>query len=217
MLWRQDEATPVHNQPTLTHLHTHTQDYIYTKYTIIPMNCPIPFDLDLHQHWRNHSIVTDEMVAYLKKSFRLKPHEGLMEVSRKRFESLFFPLEDGQCAWQRMDIRNGAFQPIAPEVVAPTMIITDKNGRNPMVVPQALEVFQHKDIEGKVVATGKATIEDNDFIVHVKRLTEAVDMGNSIMRLNDIAVNKISLCQLHNEWCYVGRVIALKKQEAVPH
>ena len=181
------------------------------------MNCPIPFDLDLHQHWRNHSIVTDEMVAYLKKSFRLKPHEGLMEVSRKRFESLFFQLEDGKSAWQRMDIRNGAFQPIAPEVVAPTMIITDKNGRNPMVVPQALEVFQHKETEGKVVATGKSSIGDNDFIVHVKRLTEALDMGNFVMRMNDITVKKISLHQLHNEFRYVGTVVPLKKQEAVPH
>ncbi len=180
------------------------------------MNCPIPFDLDLHQHWRNHSIVTDEMVAYLKKSFRLKPYEGLMEVSKKRFESLFFPLQDDKCAWQRIDRRDGAFQPLAPEVVAATIIITDKNGRNPMVLPQALEVFQHKETEGKVVATGKATIE-NAFLVHVKCITEAVDMGNLVMRMNDITVKKMSLHELYDKWCYIGTVIPLKRQEAVPH
>ena len=30
-------------------------------------DCPIPVDLNIQRHWRDHSMVTDEMVAWLKK------------------------------------------------------------------------------------------------------------------------------------------------------
>lgn len=92
---------------------------------------PIPIDMNIQEHWRDHAIVTDEMVAYFKKSIGCKSYHGVMDVPRERFEYSFNKrLPEGKVCWLKKDLMNdGAFNKYVDNLV-----FTDPNGRNPMVV-----------------------------------------------------------------------------------
>tara|TARA_X000000950_G_scaffold263584_1_gene335933 strand:+ start:344 stop:514 length:171 start_codon:yes stop_codon:yes gene_type:complete len=45
------------------------------------MSCPIPIDLNIQKHWRNHELVTDEMVAWFKKQINCQPYQGIMDFT----------------------------------------------------------------------------------------------------------------------------------------
>ena len=96
------------------------------------MQNPIPIDLNLQKHWRNHRLVTDAMVAWLKQACACEPYEKLRDISAKEFERLFErPIPKGKVCWEKVDMREGAFQPLAPENVMLALVFTDINGRNP--------------------------------------------------------------------------------------
>jgi len=91
---------------------------------------PIPPDMNIHELWIHHDIVTDEMVAYFKKSIGCKSYHGVMEVTRERFAHFFKKqVPEGKVCWLKKDRRNGALN-----VYEDNMVFTDPNGRNPMVV-----------------------------------------------------------------------------------
>ena len=101
------------------------------------MDCPIPIDLNVQKHWRNHRLVTDDMVAWLKKACGCEPYEKLRDISAKEFERLFEQaIPEGKVCWEKVDMREGAFQPLAPELVRKVLIFTDENGRNPCLMTE---------------------------------------------------------------------------------
>lgn len=61
--------------------------------------------IDLHKNWKNHNIVTDEMVNKLKKTCGCKPYEGLMDVSKDDHERILGPIPKGMVAWLKVDRR----------------------------------------------------------------------------------------------------------------
>lgn len=98
---------------------------------------PIPETMNLQKYWRNHSVVTDAMVAYFKKSLGCEEYHAVMDVSKHRFRSMFgVSLPKGKRAWMKVDQRNGAMN-----VFRENIMITDKNGRN----PESLEVMLAKE------------------------------------------------------------------------
>ena len=98
--------------------------------TMNPMMNPIPIDMNIQEHWRNHAIVTDEMVAWFKKSIGCESFHGVMDVPRVRFEYSFNKkVPEGKVCWLKKDLRNGAFNKYEDNLV-----FTDPNGSNPMVV-----------------------------------------------------------------------------------
>lgn len=91
---------------------------------------PIPPDMNIHALWTRHDIVTDEMVAWFKKSIGCQSYHGVMEVNRERFSRSFKKnVPKGKVAWLKKDRRSGAFN-----VFQDNMVFTDPNGSNPMVV-----------------------------------------------------------------------------------
>jgi hypothetical protein len=91
---------------------------------------PIPPDMNIHALWARHDIVTDEMVAWFKKSIGCETYHGVMEVTRERFSGSFRKqVPEGKVAWLKKDRRNGAFNKFEDN-----MVFTDPNGSNPMVV-----------------------------------------------------------------------------------
>lgn len=91
---------------------------------------PIPIDMNIQEHWRDHAIVTDEMAAYFKKSIGCKSYHGVKDVSRESFFKWFNKkVPEGKLCWLKCDRRNGAFNKYEDNLV-----FTDPNGRNPMVV-----------------------------------------------------------------------------------
>lgn len=91
---------------------------------------PIPVDMNIQEHWRDHAIVTDEMVAYFKKSIGCESYHGVMDVPRERFfRSFNKKVPEGKVCWLKKDLRNGAFNKYEDN-----MVFTDPNGNNPMVV-----------------------------------------------------------------------------------
>ena len=91
---------------------------------------PIPIDMNIQQHWRNHDIVTEEMVAYFKESIGCQSYHGLMDVSQEQFVFQFKKqIPEGKVCWLKIDRRNGALN-----VYQDNLVFTDSNGRNPMVV-----------------------------------------------------------------------------------
>ena len=91
---------------------------------------PIPETLNLQKYWRNHSVVTDAMVAYFKQSLGCEEYHSIMDVSKRRFKSIVgVSLPKGKRAWMKVDKRNGAMN-----VFRENIMITDKNGRNPETI-----------------------------------------------------------------------------------
>ncbi len=95
------------------------------------MSCPIPIDMDVQKHWKNHNMITDAMASWLKEACGCEAHEGLMDVSDEYYFNVFKTrIPKGRSCWQKVDRRYGAFQPLAPEKIAATLVFTDVNGRN---------------------------------------------------------------------------------------
>ena len=62
--------------------------------------------IDLQKYWKDHSIVTDEMVVKLKSELGLKNYEGLIIVKNKNHVQTFNePIPDGFVAWLIVDKR----------------------------------------------------------------------------------------------------------------
>ena len=62
--------------------------------------------IDLQKYWKDHSIVTDEMVIDLKEELKIKPYEGLIIVKNKNHVQTFNePIPDGFVAWLIVDKR----------------------------------------------------------------------------------------------------------------
>ena len=102
------------------------------------MDCPIPKTMNLQKHWRNHEKVTDQMVAWFKNHVGCKSHEGIMDVSNKKFNYLYKQdIPDGYVCWQKVNMRYNAMHPLHPENIAKMLVITSLNGR---------DVFQWKKV-----------------------------------------------------------------------
>jgi hypothetical protein len=94
-------------------------------------DCPIPLDMDIQKHWKDHDMVTDAMVGWLHKSFDCKDYQDLRDICASRHLHLFKkPIPEGKCCWEKVDMRPGAFQLLGAELVARNTMYTDKNGRN---------------------------------------------------------------------------------------
>lgn len=101
----------------------------YKQSNMAQMN-PIPLDMNIQQQWRNHNIVTDEMVAYFKESIGCQSYHGVMDILPERFVFQFKKqIPEGKVCWLKIDRRNGALN-----VYQDNLVFTDVNGRNPMVV-----------------------------------------------------------------------------------
>ena len=61
-------------------------------------DCPIPVDLNIQRHWQDHSMVTDEMVAWLKKR-SCGPNDGIMDMGNRKHEAIFGTKNQGRRAW----------------------------------------------------------------------------------------------------------------------
>ena len=106
---------------------------------------PIPETLNLQKYWRNHSVVTDAMVAYFKQSLGCEEYHGIMDVSKRRFKSIVgVSLPKGKRAWMKVDKRNGAMN-----VFSENIMITDKNGRNPETIEEMLAKAKDEQPKGK--------------------------------------------------------------------
>lgn len=100
--------------------------------------------VDLQRDWRDHRKVTDDMVAWLKEHLQLAPWEGIMDVSEEKFQSMFNETipnaenGDPMVCWARVNLytRGGlcinGFNIIAPEIQSYSMILTDRDGQNPI-------------------------------------------------------------------------------------
>jgi hypothetical protein len=95
------------------------------------MSCPIPIDMDVQKHWKNHNMITDAMASWLKEACGCEAHEGLMDVSDEYYFNVFkTQIPEGKSCWQKVDRRYGSLQPLAPNNIAATLVFTDVNGRN---------------------------------------------------------------------------------------
>ena len=91
------------------------------------MSCPIPIDLNIQKHWKNHELVTDEMVAWFKKQINCQPYQGIMDVSSQRHKLvLSCDIPEGKVAWMLVDNREGVLN-----IYEKQIFYTDYNGRNP--------------------------------------------------------------------------------------
>lgn len=89
---------------------------------------PIPPDMNIHEQWCDHAVVTDEMVAYLKKTVGCESYHGIMEVSEARYNALFNSnIPEGKVCWMKIDRREGALN-----IYKDNIVFTDPNGRNPL-------------------------------------------------------------------------------------
>ena len=62
--------------------------------------------INYQEHWKNHEIVTDEMVIEFKENAGLKPFESLMVVSNENHEKCFKkPIPENMVAWLIVDKR----------------------------------------------------------------------------------------------------------------
>ena len=62
--------------------------------------------VELQKHWKNHSLVTDQMVMDLKEELKVKPYEGLMIVHNDDHVKVFNePIPEGFVAWFIVDKR----------------------------------------------------------------------------------------------------------------
>ena len=91
--------------------------------------------VNLQKYWRDHTVVTDDMVAWLKKSLQLATWEGIMDVNANRFERLFNEtIPNGRVCWERQALPGqcaGSFNVVQPQHVLHGIILTDKDGQNP--------------------------------------------------------------------------------------
>jgi hypothetical protein len=91
------------------------------------MSCPIPIDLNIQKHWRNHELVTDEMVAWFKKQINCQPYQGIMDVGSQRHKLVLSrDIPEGKVAWMLVDNREGFLN-----IYEKQIFYTDCNGRNP--------------------------------------------------------------------------------------
>jgi hypothetical protein len=70
--------------------------------------------IDLQKYWKDHSVVTDQMVMDLKEELKIKPYEGLMIVTNENHKKAFNePIPEGFVGWLIVDKRlpkmNGYF------------------------------------------------------------------------------------------------------------
>mgnify|MGYP001179960473 CR=1 FL=1 len=120
--------------------------------------CPCS-GVDLQRDWRDHRKVTDDMVAWLKHHLQLAAWEGIMDVSERKFQSLFNETipnaenGDPMVCWARVNLytRGGlcinGFNIIAPDIQSYSMILTDKDGQNPISVRHYLAMKGGEDVD----------------------------------------------------------------------
>ena len=88
-------------------------------------------DMNIHEHWRDHAIVTDEMVAYFKKSIGCQSYHGVVDLSREFFfRSFQKQVPAGKVCWLKKDRRNEC----AFNESEDCLVFSDPNGSNPMVI-----------------------------------------------------------------------------------
>lgn len=86
--------------------------------------------MNVHEHWRDHAIVTDQMVAYFKKSIGCQSYHGVVDLSREQFfRSFQKQVPEGKVCWLKKDRRSDAFNESEDN-----MVFSDPNGSNPMVI-----------------------------------------------------------------------------------
>jgi hypothetical protein len=87
----------------------------------------VPIDMNLQKHWRDHNIVTDDMVRWFKKNCGCKPYHGIKDLDNTSHYGIFSKnIPDGKVAWMKVDRRNGAMN-----IYVDNVVYTDYNGRNP--------------------------------------------------------------------------------------
>jgi len=90
------------------------------------MSCPIPIDLHIQRFWRDHDVVTDEMVQWLKEQANCEPFERLLDLDERRHIIIFDKkIPPNKLAWLKIDTRNGA-----TNIYCNQTFYTDYNGRN---------------------------------------------------------------------------------------
>lgn len=63
-------------------------------------------NINLQKFWKNHSVVTNEMVVELKKTCGLQPYEGLMIVNNSNhIETFHTNIPENMVAWLIVDRR----------------------------------------------------------------------------------------------------------------
>ena len=93
-------------------------------------SCPIPKNINLHAQWRNHDIVTDDMVAWFKKHVGCKSYQGIIDVDNEKFQFLYNQsIPKGYVCWQKVDMRYSVFPPLHRDNIAPMLVLTSPNGR----------------------------------------------------------------------------------------
>ena len=86
-------------------------------------------DMNIHEHWRDHAIVTDEMVAYFKKSIGCQSYHDVVDLSRELFfRSFKKQVPEGKVCWLQKDRRN------EDAMLGYMLVFSDPNGSNPMVI-----------------------------------------------------------------------------------
>lgn len=90
------------------------------------MSCPIPADIHVQKYWKDHNIITDEMVSWIKTQAGCTQHEGIREVDEElHFQITGESISSGRLAWMKIDRREGVLN-----VYEEQLFYSDLNGRN---------------------------------------------------------------------------------------
>ena len=120
--------------------------------------CPCS-GVDLQTYWRDHTKVTDDMVAWLKEHLQLAPWEGIMDVNEAKFNKFFNETipnaENGNpmVCWARVNrftksyLTINGFNIIAPDIQSYSMILTERDGQNPISVRHYLAMKGGEDVD----------------------------------------------------------------------
>ena len=49
----------------------------------------VPIDMNLQKHWRDHNIVTDDMVRWFKKNCGCMPYHGIKDLDNTSHYGIF--------------------------------------------------------------------------------------------------------------------------------
>lgn len=86
-------------------------------------------DLDIQRHWKNHQVVTDDMVAELKSNLCLSYDWGLQILSPLQHQRVFgYPIPNGKVAWLKIDLRLPRMDGFLKEYVKSNTVYSLPNG-----------------------------------------------------------------------------------------
>lgn len=90
------------------------------------MSCPIPVDINVQKYWKNHNIITDEMVLWIKTQAGCTQYEGIREVDEEtHLQITGKSITNGRLAWLKIDRREGVLN-----IYEEQLFYSDLNGRN---------------------------------------------------------------------------------------